>query len=1003
MDLKKLSDFLPEPFNLLNEKVRMLLQFTHISKPTSIQKKAIPEILNGKNVLIIAPTGLGKTEAALLPIFSKIIELKDDGVKLVYVTPLKALTRDLFKRFEDYASPLGIKVRPLYGDVDKTYKDPPPDVVVITPESLEIILDISPRWWNALKSVRYVIIDEVHELVNSKRGYQLLILLERLKKIAGRKLQRIGISATVGDAEKIAEMLGGSDGKLKVVKADEKKDVEFNVILPIPEKDDEKGDPFLAGVRVLEKILEDKKSLTFVNSKYSAERIQYALNALGIADIAVHHGSITKEERELIEDEFKRGSLRCIVATKTLELGIDIGDIQQVINYRSPASVSTLLQRAGRSGHKPGEKSICYIITTDFEDTLESIAIVSLAKKGWLEKFEIEKPLDVVAKEIIAFALAKSKLRQSKRVEFDLNTSLDEIYSIITSSYPFRDLKRKVFDNIIDILVKNDVIKVENGEITGLGCGFYRIWSFDEKDERAARNFTEFFSMIESRDNFSVIQTSGGKRIKKIGELDEGFVYRSIRTGEVIRLAGKNWKVVDINEAEKVLLVSEAEEEGAIPVWYGEGIVRDEEISKEIGKILKMILEDKKALKKLGVEDKTIIALSEVIDSELEMIGEILDENKLIVEMVNDGDVNYYYFLNLFGEKVSRTIATAIAQKMSEKTLLVSFNVSPIGFVIQTYYLNPLEILKEIEVNELEKLVEEYLSQYSPYLRLIENELKYNFGIWRWNREGEEFVRELALETAKSRYYDIESAKEVLRKIKTGEIITKFLRLTKPSPLAEAISNFPYEKPWVQNLSSFLVKLLAEGSQTLDELERRTFERQESIKAVLRTALKDKPVIALLDPDSKGKSVVKVAGPWIHKYIPLTTRYVSYTDEKEAVELLKEEEKKFAEFLRKKKFSDKVVEIYYIVDGKEVKIPLPKLKLNQLFPILLEKYLKREEKKFGDLISVKVHISGSWLTIIYWNAPSFLLKGIICNILYASLKVFDLVKDIKGQLILELP
>ena len=992
-----------EPFNLLNKKIRILLQFTHINKPTSIQKKAIPEILNGKNVLIIAPTGLGKTEAALLPIFSKIIELREDGVKLVYITPLKALTRDLFRRFEDYASPLGIKVRPLYGDVEKGYRDPPPDVVVITPESLEIILDISPRWWNALKSVRYVIIDEVHELVNSKRGYQLLILVERLKKITGRKLQRIGISATIGDAEKIAEMLGGSDGKLEIVKADEEKELEFKVILPIPEKDEEKDDPFLAGVRVLEKIIKDKKSLTFVNSKYSAERIQYVLNTLGITDIAAHHGSITKEERELIEDEFKKGSLKCLVATKTLELGIDIGDIRQVINYRSPSSVSTLLQRAGRSGHKPGEKSICYIVTTDIEDTLESIAIVSLAKKEWLEKFDIEEPLDVVAKEITAFALAKSKLRQSRRVKFDLNTSLDEIYNVIKSSYPFRNLKKDIFDNIVNILVKNNIIKVENGEIAGLESGFYKIWSFDGKDERAAKNFTEFFSMIESRQNFSVIQTSGGKRVKKIGELDEGFVYRSIRTGEVIRLAGKNWKIVDIDETERVLFVSETEEEGAIPVWHGEGIVRDEEISKEIGKILRIILQDKKSLKELGVEDKTIIALSEVVNSEFEITGEILDENKLIIEMVNDNDVNYYYFLNLFGEKICRTIATAIAQKMSEKTLLVSFNASPLGFVIQTYYLNPLEVLKEIKVDELEKLVEKYIDQYSPHLRLVENELRYNFGIWRWNREGEEFVRELALEIVRRKYYDIESAKEVLRKIKSGEILTKFLRLTKPSPLAEAIGNFPYEKPWVQNLHSFLVKLLAEGSQTLDELERRTFERQESIKAVLRTALKDKPVIALLDPDSKGKSVVKVAGPWIHKHIPLTTRYFTYIDEKDAIELLKKEEKKFIEFLRRKKLDNKLVEIYYIIYGKEVKMPLPKLKLNHLFPILLEKYLKREEKKFKDLVSIKVHVSGSWLTVIYWNAPAFLLKGIICNILYASLKVLNFVRDIKGQLVLELP
>ena len=1006
MNNKRLSDFLPEPFNLLHDRIKRFLLFSHIDKPTDIQKKAIPRILNGKNILAIAPTGTGKTEAVLLPIFSKIIDLKEKqterkGVKLVYITPLKALTRDLFERIEKYERALNILVRPLYGDVVKSYREPCPDVIIITPESLEIILDISPRWWNALRDIEFVVIDEVHEFINSKRGYQLLILLERLKRIANRKFQRIGISATLGDEEKIAEMLGGSDGKLEVVKSDIEKDLEFKIILPVPEKDEEKDDPFLAGVRVFENIIKEKKSLAFVNSKYTAERIQYALNMLGITDIEVHHGSITKETREHVEDEFKKGILRCLVATKTLELGIDIGDVEQVINYRSPGKVTALLQRAGRSGHKPDEKSICYIITTDFEDTIESAAIVSLAKRKWLERLEIDKPLDVVAKEIVGFALAKSKLKRSKKVEFELNTDLNEIYDTIRKSYPFKNLKRGSFDKIIDILAKNKLINIEDDKIIGLGSNFYKIWSFDGDDE-GVRNFTEFFSMIEGRENFSVIQTVGGKRIRKIGELDGVFVYRSVRVGEIIRLAGKNWKIVDINEAEKVLLVSETEEEGAIPVWHGEGIVRDREISRELGEILRLLKEDKIALKELGVEDKTIVALTEFIDRELEMVGELIDEKKLIVEMVSKGDTNYYYFLNLFGEKICRTLATAIAQKMSEKTLLVSFNASPLGFTIQTHYLNPLKILKDIEINEIEDLVDNYISQYSPQLIIIENELKYNFGIWRWNKEGEEFIRKLAIEIVKKRYYDINAAKEILEKIKNNQIAIKFLILKEPSPLAEAIENFPYEKPWVHNLSSFLIKLLAEKEQTLDELEKRTFERQEAIKTALRGALKDKPIVALLDPDSKGKSVVKVAGPWFYKHIPLTTKYIPYMDSSETIKLLEKEEEKLINLLKKNP-EEKRIEIYYVINEKEVKMPLPKLKLNYLFPMLLEKYLRREERKFGDFVSIKVHISGSPLTVIYWNAPSFLLKGIICNIVYASLKVLDAIKDVKGQLVMELP
>lgn len=1003
---KRLSDYLPEPFSLLHDRIRKFLLSSHIDKPTDIQKKVIPYILNGENVLAIAPTGSGKTEAVLLPIFSKILDLKEKqeerkGVKLVYITPLKALTRNLFERIEKYERSLNILVQPLYGDVVKSYREPCPDVIIITPESLEIILDISPRWWNALKDVEFIVIDEVHEFINSKRGYQLLILLERLKRIANRRFQRVGISATVGEEEKIAEMLGGSDGKMKVIKSDTKKELEFKIILPIPEKEEEKNDPFLAGVRVFENIIKEGKSLAFVNSKYTAERIQYALDALGVTDIEVHHGSITKETREHIEDEFKKGVLKCLVATKTLELGIDIGDVEQVINYRSPGKVSALLQRAGRSGHKPDEKSICYIITTDFEDAIESAALVSLAKKEWLEGLEIDEPLDVVAKEVVGFALAKSKLKRSKKVEFELNTDLDEIYNIIRKSYPFKNLRRELFDRIVDILAKNGLINIEDDEIIGLGSNFYKIWSLDEND-RGARKFTEFFSMIESRENFSVIQTVGGKRIRKIGELDGVFVYRSIRVGETIRLAGKNWKIVDINEGEKVLLVSEAEEEGAIPVWHGEGVVRDKEISREIGEILRLLKENKLALKEIGIEDKTIIALTEFIDRELEMVGELIDEKKLIVEMVSKEDINYYYFLNLFGEKICRTLATAIAQKMSEKTLLVSFNVSPLGFTIQTHYLNPLEILKEIEIDEVENLIDNYISQYSPQLIIIENELKYNFGIWKWNKEGEEFIKKLAVEIVKKRYYDINTAKKILEKIKNNQIAIKFLILKEPSPLAEAIENFPYEKPWVHNLSSFLIKLLAEKEQTLDELEKRTFERQEAIKTALRGFLKDKPIVALLDPDLKGKSVAKVAGPWFYKSIPLTTKYIPYMDYSEAIKLLEKEEEKLINLLKTNQ-KEKKIEIYYVVNEKEVKMPLPRLKLNHLFPILLKKYLKREERKFGDFVSIKVHISGSPLTVIYWNAPSFLLKGIICNIIYASLRVLYKIKEVKGQLVMELP
>ncbi|RLE91890.1 MAG: hypothetical protein DRN04_11745, partial [Thermoprotei archaeon] len=212
------------PFTLLNERLQECVA-RKLREPTEIQRLAIPEILRGKNALLIAPTGSGKTEAALLPILDLIYRRcrEADGVKLVYINPLKALTRDLRDRIEYYATSLGLKVRPLYGDVVKTYRKPTPDIVVITPESLEIVLDWSPKWWPHLRTVRWVIVDEVHELLMSKRGYQLLVLLERLKELARARLQRVGLSATVGDPSKVAELLGGSDGDVKVIEASERR------------------------------------------------------------------------------------------------------------------------------------------------------------------------------------------------------------------------------------------------------------------------------------------------------------------------------------------------------------------------------------------------------------------------------------------------------------------------------------------------------------------------------------------------------------------------------------------------------------------------------------------------------------------------------------------------------------------------------------------------------------------------------------------------------------
>ncbi|MEM2614404.1 MAG: DEAD/DEAH box helicase, partial [Nitrososphaerota archaeon] len=568
---------LPYPFDLLDERIQYWIKQLGFSEPTEIQKLSIEPILKGESVLLISPTGSGKSEAAIFPLLHKLLEEDGyGGVKLLYINPLKALTRDLTERLRRYAHFLNLKVRPLYGDVSKAFRRPVPEIVITTPESLEIILDWASRWWPYFKTIKYVVIDEVHELIFSKRGYQLLVLLERLKQLASREFQRIGLSATVADTDHVANIFGGSDGKLRVIRAYQERVHEFEVKLAIPSTQEEMENPFIAGARIVSDYINDKKSLIFVASRYSAERLKAEVEKTGVK-IGVHHGSIGLGEREFSEDAFKRGLLRAVVATKTLELGIDIGDVEQVIQYRSPGQVNVLIQRAGRSLHKPGEKSVCKMVSTDPEDFIECLALVNLFNKGLLEKPTIlEKPLDVLAKEILGYALHNYKGRKSYKRGFS-PIDLETIYATIKRCFFFSSLSREEFEEMVKNLINNKLLATE-GKVPYPGPKFWNVWRFEESEttEWPSLEFREFFSMIPKRETFSIwVEYGFGKR-RKLGELDSSFVYRSLATGMVIKFAGSNWKVSEIDEKKHNVYVVETKESGEVPTWRGESPQRNE-------------------------------------------------------------------------------------------------------------------------------------------------------------------------------------------------------------------------------------------------------------------------------------------------------------------------------------------------------------------------------------------------------------------------------------------
>ncbi len=966
------------PFTLLHERVQRCIE-TKLDKPTKIQLLVIPEILNGRNVLLVAPTASGKTEAAILPVMDLILRNYQDieGVKLIYVNPLKALTRDLRERIEYYAQCVGLRVRSLYGDVVKTYHKPTPDIVITTPESLEVILDWSPKWWPYLKTVRWVIVDEVHELILSKRGYQLLVLLERLKEITGKPLQRIGLSATISQPERIVSLLEGSDDSVIVIKAEEEREYDFNVKLAIPLTDEERKDPFIATARIIAGELKSGvKTLIFTNSRYSAERLQSVLHKFDI-HCMVHHGSVGVEEREISQEAFKTGLTGCIIATKTLELGIDIGDVEQVIQYRSPGQVSALIQRAGRSRHKPGQRSICKIVSTDPEDYFENVALVSLAKKKVFEEpLFINKPLDVLAKEIIGVALHNYRGIKHLKNEFE-PISVQKAYTIIRRAKIFEELTLQEYREIIELLRNENVIILKDG-IPLPGRKFWKVWSLNKKESGSlSLSFSDFFGLIPKRETFDVIEECGLNRYRKIGELDSNYVYRVLSTGMVIRLAGANWRVVEINEKDHKVIVVKSDEIGEAPIWRGEGPQRQCIVVREMLKIIKKASVNPESLKEYGSDVTTIETLKGYLNSLGEEYIESLLSGRVIVEKIQP--MKTTVFITFAGERVNRTLAAAVYEKIVEKSLLVKYVVAPHGFAIRSEVLDPLEKFKELRVEELQMLVEHHVYERSPYTRLILDQIREHFG---YPLDEKLVYREAARQTLLL-YYDVEKATNYLKNLEpiTEHIIIKIV--DKPSGLAESILRYPHERPWHGALRAVIEGILRDSKiVTFDQLLDYTWANPFDIKKELEEISREKPVIAVLDVDRMGWTIAKIPlrEKWAIVRVPIATKYFIITNERDIEAYKREIIEKNSRCLSELMSRGLIIEIAFLDKNEDNEWKYSSI-INETLPVVLKALKNKISDQVGNTVDIKVHIKGTYVTILHLSVPTTILDIVILGLI----------------------
>ena len=777
-------------FDLLNPMLRRAIESLGYKRPTRIQRIAIPVLIRAKkHSIVIAPTGSGKTEAVLFPVISRMLDSGAGGLQIIYVSPLKALNRDLGNRLESLFQALGLSLGILHGDTPQSARrrivGSPPTMIITTPETLQYML-INKNLRQHLASVSYVVVDELHELMGSERGSELIASLERLRRYSPN-FMRIGLSGSIGNPEDAALFLAGSLSSVEIIIDSGGKPCAVSVTSPLPRRDDpgdEDVDPFFVSrISRIEEIVRGSKGsvIIFTNTRDQAERLGAELRRRGLS-IGVHHGSLSRTTREEIERGLRIGSLKSVVATSSLELGIDVRSIDTIIQYMSPRQVLKMIQRIGRSGHRENMVSKGYIIASEnIYDTAESIVIARRAcsSKPYreIERIRIRRnPLDVLAHQITGLVL-----------EYD-EISLDEATNILSRAYCFKELNTWLVERVAEFLRGIGVVRIDEND----GRKILR-------RGRRAKQYYYSVTMIVDTKNYDVVDVLSNR---VIGELDERFVAKEISPNSAIVLGGSIWRVLEI-EGGKIYVESMDTIEGLVPKWIGQQIPVDRKIAREVCSLFRLIASSKgvddKAISQYPAERETLERIASLVRNHISHGYPLPGERLILIESWREPGLSIAIIHTCLGSRGNEALGLYISSFMGSS---ISYRATPYALILAS--------VGNIAAKDLERILGLWEDEEKIVSRIISSAR--SSGAYKWyitaaakkmgsvdrdvsideamkyvgHLEGT-IVYEEAINDMVHEELDIDSVLEMLGALKEGRVKIIALDLAKPTPLGEEI------------------------------------------------------------------------------------------------------------------------------------------------------------------------------------------------------------------------